>query len=423
MSPPSGIYFGPHSHLNTETNMSGKLTVALNAITDHATICGATVYLLELVRELSQLPQVNLRLIVGKEGKQFLPEDLREFAIELPITASRSHWQLMHQSLIRKALKGIRADIWHLPNTMPVLSQPAATVITIHDLVDLRLRKYGHFRTWYRRVVNFSGARRADHVLTVSEHSKRDIAALLSVPADKITVVYPGVSSRYRPLDKPECARFLRTRYAIAGPFILAPGGLLPNKNVRRLLAAYAGLPRSGSPFLVLTGQADRSTRHSIQKQISELQLGGKVFLTGHVPTEEMPRFYSACQLVAYISLYEGFGLPLLEAMACGAPVVTSTTSSLPEVAGDAAVFVDPYDTSAITRALEQALADHGFRTALIARGFARAREFSWHRTATETMNVYRQAFESHKAKGLRYIPKRNASLPRSTEQSSISIR
>ena len=399
--------------------MHGSVTIAINALIDLSTLCGSKVYLLELARELAQLPKVNLRLIVASDNKQLLPNDLCAYAIELPVARGRSHRQFTFQRRIRRALRDLKADVWHLPNTMPARPQPAATVITIHDLADLRLRKYGRVRTLYRRFANTTGARMAERVLTVSEHSKRDIVSLLKMPADKVVVVYPGVSEIFRPLSKSDCQDDLRERYSISAPFILAPGGILPNKNISRLIVAFA-LRRDTSQLLVLTGAFDASIGRSIQQQIFELGLQGKVLLTGHVPTGDMPRFYSACDAVAYVSLYEGFGLPLLEAMACGAPVVTSTTSSLPEVAGDAALLVDPYDTHAIAQGLERVLTDQSLRQKLIEHGHKRAKDFTWRRTALETLSVYLQAAELYTSKHSRATTVSSTRRYSRIEQSSV---
>jgi glycosyltransferase involved in cell wall biosynthesis len=369
-----------------------RVKVAINAITELTPKYGSRVYLLALAQAISELPGIELVLLVGKGQSRNLPNSLQRYAKELDISIGRSYWQSLLQYRIRKCLQEANVDIYHLPNTLPLLPMRTKTVITIHDLADLRVRKYGPVRTFYRRLINYSAAHVANRVLTVSNNSKRDLVDLLDIPEDKITVIYPGVDQMFCSLDQNECRAFLKAKYSVTRPFVFAPGGLARNKNVYGLLGAFGRLRSRGfSDLLVFTGETNDQEMKSMAAAIAKLRLSDDVIFTGYVPITDVPKFYNASSAVAYVSLYEGFGLPILEAMASGAPVVVSTTSSMPEVAGGAAVEVDPHDPQAIAEALERMLLNPELRKDLISRGFKRARTFTWSNTAVQTLNAYLQ--------------------------------
>jgi glycosyltransferase involved in cell wall biosynthesis len=365
-----------------------RLRVALNGITSK---CGTNIYLWELASALAKADGVDLTVLIG-QGKQTtgIPTALLSRTYPVQISSNRSYVQIFRQTQMREALLGEKIDLYHIPNTMPLFGKVAPTVVTIHDLVDIRIRKYSLPRTAYRFFVNLVTAHVADHVLTVSEHSKRDIVRLLHIPKSKVTVVYNGVSEEFRLLDRQKCKDFLASKYSITGDFLLAPGGLSRNKNVPRLLAAIRLLKERGRvESLVLLGdKEDREFKYAVTA-VQQSGLAGTVVLPGFVPREELPAFYNASCLVVYPSLYEGFGFPILEAMACGTPVVTGDNSSLPEIAGGAALLVDSRKPEEIASAAQRLLTDETLRAELSSRGLLRAREFRWEKTARETLKVF----------------------------------
>ena len=368
----------------------GKIKVAINAITDLRPTNGSKVYLLALAEALSRVPNIELQMLVGEGQSAQLAPSLRPLANEIGIPSSHSYWQAILQRRIDRYLRCNQIDIYHVPNTCPVFRKSTRTVITIHDLVDLKIATYNRARTLYRRVANYTAARAADLILTVSNNSKRDIVDLLQVPTERVGVVYPGVGAEFRPLNREECGRDLSSRYPVKGKFIFAPGGLALNKNVTGLLTSFAELCWRGSDHqLVFTGVADRRKLRSWLSVVKRLGLGNRVVFTGHVVREDMPKFYNAASATAYVSLYEGFGLPLLESMACGTPMVVSNCSSIPEVVDDAALKVNPYDTGAIRDSLTQLLCNPGLYSRLSARGIERASAFSWTQTAQQTADAY----------------------------------
>ena len=219
-------------------------------------------------------------------------------------------------------------------------------------------------------------------MIAISQATKDDLVAHYGVPKEKIPVVYHGVEPRFRPTPDPA----VPARYGLPSRYFLYLGTLQPRKNLERLLQAYAQL--SGDvPALVLAG-AKGWYFERIAAAIAALGLGERVFLPGYVPDEDVPALLTGALALVFPSLYEGFGLPVLEAMACGTPVVTANTSSLPEVVGEAGLLVDPLRVDEIAAAMQRLLADEALRAELSRRGLERAGLFSWDRCARETLAV-----------------------------------
>ena len=226
--------------------------------------------------------------------------------------------------------------------------------------------------------------------LTVLEASRRDIIRHYRLPAAKVVASPLGVEDAFRPVVDPAILAAVRERNRLPDRYILAVGNLQPRKNLRRLIEAVAALraTRRDDCRLVLVGQP--AWRHGELDAVAAAHgLRDAIVATGYVPAEDLPALYSAAEVFAYPSLYEGFGLPPLEALACGTPVVTANTSSLPEVVGDAGLLIDPLDTGAIAAALARLLDDVALRERLRQAGFARAAAYSWRETARRTLQVY----------------------------------
>jgi len=234
-------------------------------------------------------------------------------------------------------------------------------------------------------------------IIATSEATKRDIISHLGIPAHRVHVVYGGVDRAFRPIEhRAALAQTLAPLGLTPGGYILHVGTIEPRKNLVRLVAAYHQTRKAASspaPKLVLAGDTGWQFK-DVFGLVEALELKGEVIFLGKVPTDILPALYNGAVIFAYPSLYEGFGLPLLEAMACGAPVVASNTSSLPEVVGDAGVLIDPADTQALADALASLLNDAERRAGLSARGLTRARLFSWKRVAGEVLRIYAMAEE-----------------------------
>lgn len=282
-------------------------------------------------------------------------------------------------------------DILHMPaNICPIYSH-CPIVVTIFDITSLV--KPQDFPPWHRnyaRCIIPLSAKKASVILTISQHSKNDIVKRLNVGSEKIIVTYCGVSEEFKPQYADEIEE-VKKKYNI-NPFILSVGSLEPRKNIVRLLEAYSIL-RSRGFALPLVHVGPRGWLcDEIDLCIKELGLTECVKFLGHVPLRDLVKLYNAATVFVYPSLYEGFGLPVIEAMACGCPVITSNTSSLPEVAGDAGILIDPLDIKQIADAIGRVSTDRALRQQMTHAGIERARLFSWEGCAKKTLEGYEKA-------------------------------
>ncbi len=286
-----------------------------------------------------------------------------------------------------------QASLIHCTYVAPPFS-PVPTVVTVHDLSFLR---WPEAFTWRDRALLSTAvpycARRAAALIVPSAHARDEMVGLLGVPEQRIHVTPEGCAARFAPAPAELRDEALR-RYGIDGPYVLAVGNLQPRKNLDRLLSAWRLLRDSeglSGCTLVLAG-GYHGRRAPVARLVEHHGLSREVLLAGYVHEEHLPALYSAATVFVHPSLYEGFGLPVLEAMACGAPVACSRAASLPEVAGEAAVLFDPLDVEAIAAALGALLADEKSRTVFAARGRARAEQFSWRDCARRTLAAYEAA-------------------------------
>jgi len=281
-----------------------------------------------------------------------------------------------------------RYDLLHLPYDSCVAWETAKLVVTVHDLKPLMTEgtvSHRNIHGLLERLLVRDRWGRIDHVLTVSQCSRRDIIQRLGVAADRVTVAYPGVDlERFHPSPPPQAD-------ADARPYVLCVAGADPTKNVETLVDAFARLPLSlrDAHELVLVGDFRR--RQDIRDRVTRVGIEKQSIFTGVVTDERLIELYQRAALFVFPSRYEGFGLPVLEAMACGCPVVSSNASSLPEVAGDAAILFDPLDVAGMTRAMDQVLSDSDLRQALRAKGLVQAAKFSWDQTARDIVAVYQK--------------------------------
>ena len=293
-------------------------------------------------------------------------------------------------------------DLFHATdNLLPRL----ARVKSVFTLYDLAFRFYPETisapNRWFLTIMMGRFLRSADMVIAISENTRQGAVRLYGISESKIQVVRGGVSARFHPAD-PEAIDDVKRRYDLPKSHILFVGTIEPRKNLISLLEAFAALREqsndrdsaAGGSKLVIVGKKGWGY-NDFFRRLRELGLEGEVLFPGFVPDKDLPAVYSAADLFVFPSLYEGFGLPVLEAMACGTPVVCSNTSSLPEVAGDAALLVDPYDVRGLKDALARLLADPSLRGGLVDRGLRRVTQFTWQKTAEQTLAVYRQAFDS----------------------------
>ncbi len=262
-------------------------------------------------------------------------------------------------------------------------------MLTVHDLI---FERYPQHHTWTNRAFLRLGmplfVKAAQAIIAVSQQTRRDLTALYHVPEEKIHVVYEGVDARFAPGDPAQVAR-IRERFSPERPYLLMVGTLEPRKNHAAALRVLARLAREGFPHRLLIAGGRGWLFRPIRKLVDELGLGDRVRFTGYVTDEELPALYTGADCLVMPSLYEGFGFPVLEAMACGTPVVCSNVSSLPEVAGSAALLVDPRDEEALLAGVRRVLTEPTLARELSQRGRRQAARFSWSRCAEETVAVY----------------------------------
>ncbi len=287
-----------------------------------------------------------------------------------------------------------RVDLFHgMDFTLPPTLSGTRTAVTVYDLAYERTPDdtMPGMQAYLARVVPQAVAR-ADRVIAISEATKADIVELYGADPAKVAVVVPGVDARFNPQHEDGERRRIRAKYGLpGGDFLLTVGTLQPRKNHARLVEAYArALEETNSEVPLVIAGARGWAYGAVHDAIGEQGLAGHVIFPGFVDDADLPALYRTALAVAYPSLYEGFGLPVAEAMACGTPVVTSNVSSLPEAAGDAALLVDPLDTDALADALVRLLTDDALRDDLRARGLAQAAKFTWEHAAERLWDVYR---------------------------------
>lgn len=286
-----------------------------------------------------------------------------------------------------------RIDVAHFQYFAPPLAR-GATVLTIHDLSFERHPEFFSPGMALRMKTLMPGqARRASRIITVSEATRRDIVELYGIDSGRIDVIYNGVLDDFcRPVD-PEALRVVRDRYGLMRPFLISVGNLSARKNQKRNIRAFANLVRIGATDhdLVVVG-TPAGPASGILAEIEQAGLGDRLHVTGFVGRDELHALYSMATASVYTSLYEGFGLPIVESMICGTPVLTSSVSCMPEIAGAAALLVDPLDEEAIAKAMLRLIEDAALRERLIGLGRVRAKDFTWQEAARKTLNVYREA-------------------------------
>ncbi len=358
-------------------------------------------YTRELVTALAQQDtQTDYRLFVAGHNQRSLPEPPGSNFTWKPARQSTRWfartWHRLQVPLRIEQWTG-PVNLLHATDfTLPPTSRHTRTILTVHDLSFERAPDTAtpELRAYLSKVVPRS-VEKAHLILADSESTRQDLIALYDVPFQKIQVLYSGVDDRFYPVQDKEAIKAVREQYKIGNqPFILSVGTIQPRKNYGRLLEAFHRMDRKDMK-LVIAG-AKGWLDDPLYKQVKKLKLENRVQFIGFVTDEHLPALYSAASVFAFPSLYEGFGLPPLEAMACGVPVVVSNTSSLPEVVGDAAELVDPYDVDQLADAITRVLDSDTLRHRLINQGQMRAQGFSWRTAARQLLQYYTKAMQQN---------------------------
>lgn len=357
---------------------------------------GVGTYVRNLVLHLARIDQTTDYILLCRpqdRGRITLPS--RNFRLVDEPAAPHS---VLEQIRVPVTLRRERVDLFHSPHAVVPPAIHCRSVVTVHDCIHLMFPEYfpGRLSRLTAKLQLWVATHRSDRVLTVSETSKQDILRRFRIPADKVTVVYNAIDERLTdPPGEDDYAR-VRDRYQIKDPFALYVGNIKPHKNLERLIEAFRALrqePEFESLKLVIIGD-EISRYQGLRRAVHQHKLHKHVRFLGFVAPATLAVLYRLASAFVFPSLYEGFGLPPLEAMYLGTPVVTSNVSSLPEVVGDAAVLVDPYSAASIAEGMRRAITDQALRATLRERGMARAREFSWARSVDRIHAVYVEVLE-----------------------------
>lgn len=370
------------------------MRIAIDAHMVGARETGNETYALGLIRGLLNLPfearaDLDLRLLtahperlvsrLGPEHRTLIrrvrPESVLRIPFSMPLQTLREGIDLLHVTYVAP----------------PIGACPY--VPTVHDISYEFFPQFfpPHVRWMLRTLVPLT-MRRAPRIITVSEHARREIAARYRLPLERIVVTYEAADERYSPVTDVDQLAAMRARYGLGARYLLALGNLQPRKNLARLVEAYADLRRHNRLIgvqLVLAGKA-QWRESELFGVVARNGLIEDVLFPGYIDDADLPALYSGAEAFVYPSIYEGFGLPPLEAMACGTPVVCSNAASLPEVVGDAALMIEPHSTVALAEALLQVTENPGCRADLVSRGRRRVAKFTWRSCAEQTLAVYR---------------------------------
>lgn len=300
---------------------------------------------------------------------------------------ARIFWE---QALLPVAARQAALNLLHAMAYVTPLVATVPTVVTVHDLSFLRApERFRPANRAYLSLLTGLSCQRARRVIAVSEFTKKDVMKVYGLPPEKVDVVYSGLDPHMR-RPAPQAIADFRLAHGLPEKFILYLGTIEPRKNLSTLIRAYAKARPAGVKLICAGAQG--WMYEDVFQTVEELRLSRDVIFPGYVAAEELPYWYSAADIFVYPSSYEGFGFPVIEALACGAPTITTHASSLPEAAGDAALLVPPDDSAALAEALARLLSDEALRTDLAARGPAQARRFNWADTAGNTAHSYARA-------------------------------
>jgi glycosyltransferase involved in cell wall biosynthesis len=372
---------------------------------------GVGTYIRNLVRGLAGQDTENTYVLVALRPDEPELAGLPPNFVVAPYRRPDTDW--VNQYSFYFFLKELAPDLIHIPlNAVPLL-MPRPYVVTVHDMSSLIFTERWQLRKSMRLYLFRRGLLRAERVIAVSAATRRDVENILNIPPERIRQIYDAPDPRFiRPGAGAEDAsaeterQRLLERYQIDYPFILYAGAVRPQKNIPRLVEAFAVLrgdlenhPVYKDLHLIIIGD-EISKYPSVRRAVIKTRVEDVVRFLGFVPLDALRMFFEAASAFAFPSLYEGFGLPPLEAMAAGTPVVTSNVSSLPEVVGNAAIMVNPENVFDIARGLREVLIDESLRAEMIRKGYQQARKFSWSQTAKQVLEIYREAGESRLRRG-----------------------
>lgn len=362
---------------------------------------GYGTYIRNLVRAMCRLETPFRFSLIAKQENlpefSFLPPHLK------PVVYDRSDRDRRDNVAFPLFLRSLKPDLVHIPlNSVPVFL-PKPFVVTIHDMSSVVMGYRGQPHSRLHLLRFRLGLVRASRVIAVSESTRQDVVQLMNIPDDRVRRIYNAIDPDYYAAGSAEERRQTMERYQIGHPYLLYAGSVKPQKNVARIVEAFsvvrrdlAGHPRFKDLRLVIIGD-EISKYPRIRQAVVQSRVREYVRFLGFVPSDALRSFYQGAEAFVFPSLYEGFGLPPLEAMAAGTPVITSNVSSLPEVVGDAASFVKPENVFDIARGVKEVLLEEDLRQRMVSRGLEQVRQFSWTQTARQVLETYQNVLDERR--------------------------
>lgn len=355
---------------------------------------GLETYERELIKGFMEIDSRNRYVIFGYSHKA-IEKNLGSHPRFTFTTVSKNSKFLRLSLSLPYELAKNHLDLVHICMVPPVFC-PQKYIMTVHDLAPFIHPEFFPKKILLRlNPLLKKGIKHAAKIIAVSEATKRDVIRLFGIDAHKIVVIHHGIDSQYKPIEDKKDAVTILKKYGISDKYILYVGRIQARKNILRLIQAFQLLKQKKKlkHKLVLVGKRMWESKE-IFKEIDKLDIREDVILTDHASYPDLPYFYNGADAFIYPSLFEGFGIPPLEAMACGTPVIASNVTAIPEIVGDAALFVDPIDISSIAEGMDKLLSSDNLKKDLIKKGFQRAKQFSWKETAKKTLSVYEQEWQ-----------------------------
>ncbi|XZK57663.1 glycosyltransferase family 4 protein [Clostridium perfringens] len=349
-------------------------------------------YTYQIINNLHQIDFLNeYNILTPKAYSLKLPKKNNFNYLSSSTNDKKNFWEFINT---KNPKENIIGDVYHIPQNGIGFSKPndINTVITLHDIIPMKMPdtvSETFLKIFNENIQNILD--NTDGIITVSNFSKEDISKTFSYPKEKIFVTHLAAEEIYTPLNKFHSSQYLKKHYGIDRDFLLYVGGFSPRKNILGLIEAFNLVKNSYKRDLKLVIIGTKGPSYEIyRKKVDELNLSSSVIFTGFIPIDDMPIFYSASKALVYPSFYEGFGLPPIECMACGTPVIASNLTSMPEVCQDAALLVDPYDVDEIKENILTLLNNHKFYSLMIYKGLSHSSKFNWKKTAYNTLEVYK---------------------------------
>jgi len=352
---------------------------------------------LELIRNLQQMDHSNDYFIFVKQDQDVCLRESSNFRLVTLKPAPYPYWE---QFILPAAAARAGCDLLHCTSNTAPVNTSIPLVVTLHDIIYMEkislltkgFTPYQKFGNMYRRWVVPRVVKNAKRIITVSEFEKKRISEFFNISDDRLRAVYNGVSTHFKPVTDTAKLAEIKLKYNLPDRFFFFFGNTDPKKNTPGVLKALSLFNKKYNeriPLVML--DFDREALDSMVRETGDPSLHDYIHLTGYIPNRELPSVYSLCTVFLYPSLRESFGIPMLEAMSCGVPVITSNTSSMPEVGGKAALFIDPFNPEDIAEAMQRLLNDQTLRQQLIKEGFENAAKFSWSKMAADVLSIYRE--------------------------------